>query len=122
MTAPTTTATTTSSSATTAGVVSSADAQQQLMRVDLSQTLNSKGPIVKVVVLRCSSSSNDNDDDEKKCSKDDDNDKCCYRHPVLTNLIEEIEIDTTPKKSEVELLLGGRFTFIGQYEDEGIIL
>lgn len=36
--------------------------------------------------------------------------------------ISEIEIDTTPKKSMVEQVLGGPFTFLGQYEDEGIVL
>eukprot|EP00569_Conticribra_weissflogii_P004869 CAMPEP_0171328326 /NCGR_PEP_ID=MMETSP0878-20121228/585_1 /TAXON_ID=67004 /ORGANISM="Thalassiosira weissflogii, Strain CCMP1336" /LENGTH=522 /DNA_ID=CAMNT_0011828173 /DNA_START=64 /DNA_END=1632 /DNA_ORIENTATION=+ len=36
----------------------------------------------------------------------------------LTHLIEEIEVDTTPKKSMVSKVLGGDFTFLGQYEEE----
>ncbi len=36
----------------------------------------------------------------------------------LTNLIEEIDLDTTPKKSMVSKVLGGDFTFLGQYEEE----
>jgi hypothetical protein len=41
---------------------------------------------------------------------------------VLLDLIEEIEIDTTPTKNMVAKTLGGAFTFLGQYEDEGIVL
>jgi hypothetical protein len=40
----------------------------------------------------------------------------------LSHLIEEITIDTTPRKSQVAKLLGGDFTFLGQYEDEGIMV
>lgn len=36
--------------------------------------------------------------------------------------IDEVEVDTTPQKNEVEKVLGGPFTFIGQYDDEGIVL
>ena len=41
---------------------------------------------------------------------------------ILVALMEEIEIDTTPSKSMVAKTLGGPFTFLGQYEDEGIVL
>lgn len=41
---------------------------------------------------------------------------------VLTDSIEEAKIDTTPSKSKVAEMLGGPFTFLGQYEDEGIVL
>ena len=40
----------------------------------------------------------------------------------LQHLIEEVEIDTTPKRSMVSEVLGGPFTFLGQYEDEGIMV
>ncbi|EJK58787.1 hypothetical protein THAOC_21062, partial [Thalassiosira oceanica] len=40
----------------------------------------------------------------------------------LQHLIEEVEIDTTPKRSMVAEVLGGPFTFLGQYEDEGIMV
>ena len=50
-----------------------------------------------------------------------------HQHPhhreVLTELIEECVVDTSPGKNEVQKLLGGNsFTFIGQYPDEGIVL
>ena len=40
----------------------------------------------------------------------------------LQHLIEEIEIDTTPRKSMVFKVLGGDFTFLGQYEEEGTMV
>ena len=42
--------------------------------------------------------------------------------PVLTHLISELPVDTTPKKSMVSLILGGPFTFLGQYEQEGTMV
>ena len=57
-----------------------------------------------------SNSNNDNDDDDGR------------RRPILTDLIDEIEIDTTPSKSMVAKILGGSFTFLGQYEEEGVVL
>ena len=46
-----------------------------------------------------------------------------HHREVLTELIEECVVDTTPGKNEVQKLLGGNsFTFIGQYPDEGIVL
>ncbi len=44
------------------------------------------------------------------------------KREVLTHLIDEIKVDTTPKKSMVSQILGGPFTFLGQYEDEGIMV
>lgn len=41
---------------------------------------------------------------------------------LLKGHMEEIEVDTTPSKSMVSQILGGPFTFLGQYEDEGIVL
>jgi len=41
---------------------------------------------------------------------------------LRTDLIAEISIDTTPKKSMVSQILGGPFTFLGQYEEEGIVV
>jgi hypothetical protein len=40
----------------------------------------------------------------------------------LSHLIDEITIDTTPRKSQVAQLLGGDFTFLGQYESEGVMV
>jgi hypothetical protein len=41
---------------------------------------------------------------------------------VLTEWIDQVEIDTTPSKSMVAKALGGQFTFLGQYQDEGVVL
>jgi hypothetical protein len=46
-----------------------------------------------------------------------------HHREVLTELIEELQVDTTPGLNSVEKLLGGNsFTFIGQYPDEGIVV
>jgi len=104
---------------------------------DISQVLNADGPIVKCVLLRCGTT----DDDLKKKAaasppttsdsrpKDDDDDTTATPNggessqPVrLQHLIEEVEVDTTPKKQAVAQLLGGPITFLGQYEEEGVML
>jgi hypothetical protein len=85
-------------------------ASEHLQGVDIAKVLRSKGPVVSAVVLRCSSIS----DDDKPSAQDGDD--------LLPDLVEEVKIDTTPKKSEVEQLLRGPFTFVGQYEEEGIVL
>ena len=56
--------------------------------------------------------------------KDGGNDEYTFRGESvpLLRYMEEIEIDTTPKKSMVKQVLGGDFTFLGQYEDEGIMV
>mmetsp|Transcript_8797 Transcript_8797/g.16051 ORF Transcript_8797/g.16051 Transcript_8797/m.16051 type:complete len:518 (+) Transcript_8797:78-1631(+) len=40
----------------------------------------------------------------------------------LQHLIDEMEVDTTPRKSMVSQILGGDFTFLGQYEEEGTMV
>ncbi len=57
-------------------------------------------------------------------TKQPDNEEYIFRgEPVpLRSYMEEIEVDTTPKKSMVAQILGGDFTFLGQYEDEGIMV
>ena len=60
---------------------------------DLRMILSSKGPIVKAVRLSASK-----------------------------GLVEGLEVDTTPQAQDVAKILGGPFTFLGQYEDEGIVL
>jgi len=79
--------------------------------VDIAKILTEKGPVVTAVVLRCPPSSKE---DNCKTNGTDD--------VVQVRLIEEIEIDTTPNKSKETAILGGPLTFLGQYEDEGIIL
>merc|ERR1719232_177993 len=61
---------------------------------DVSGILNSTGPVIKCVLVR-------SDQNEEEIS--------------------EVSIDTTPKKREVESLMGGPVTFLGQYEEEGVI-
>lgn len=39
----------------------------------------------------------------------------------LAHLVSQISINTSPKEQAVEKTLGGPFTFIGQYEEQGII-
>lgn len=76
----------------------------------ISNVLRSSGPLVKCVLLKCESQLDSN----TKASKDE--------KIILTDLLEEIEVDTTPKKQMVTQVLGGPFTFLGQYEEEGIML
>jgi|AntRauTorckE5430_2_1112549.scaffolds.fasta_scaffold00749_2 hypothetical protein len=97
----------------------------------IAKVLRNSGPTVKCVLLRCSPSSSDDakpsaevqdadaDADEKP---DLENGNGTTTKKVLTDLIEEIEVDTTPKKQMVAQVIGGPFTFLGQYEDEGIVV
>jgi len=103
----------------------------------IAKMLRTDGPTVSCVLLRSRGDTKTNsntDDDQKKPSSDhknviaaedseDDNDeKIDSPRTVLTDLISEIQIDTTPKKQMVSQTLGGPFTFLGQYEDEGIMI
>jgi hypothetical protein len=65
-----------------------------LQQVDVSKILNSTGPIVNAVLLSAGAE----------------------------GIAKDIQVDTTPKKQMVQQILGGPFTFLGQYEDEGIVL
>jgi hypothetical protein len=85
----------------------------------IAKVLSSEGPIVKCVVLRASPESCTTDGDKKPSAKSDNEDSV---RQVLPDLIDEIEIDTTPSKSMVAQTLGGSFTFLGQYEEEGVVL
>lgn len=100
---------------------------------DIRAVMKSQGPIVTTVILRCRSSANDKNDDEKLDSKPAAIEKASENEAsaeeqetptkvILSDLIEEVKIDTTPSKSKVAETLGGPFTFLGQYEDEGIVL
>jgi hypothetical protein len=105
---------------------------------DITKMLKSKGPIVKCVLLKTGTSTTtttttstaNNEDYTKKpaaTTKDDesltpDERTAPKKRIVLADLMEQIEIDTTPQKQGVAQVLGGKFTFVGQYEDEGIVL
>merc|ERR1711971_350431 len=65
--------------------------------MNIANILNSTGPIVNAVLLKAGNGNGN-------------------------NIVEDIQVDTTPKKQMVSKILGGPFTFLGQYEDEGIVL
>jgi len=71
---------------------------------DITRILNSTGPIVTCVLIRGGSSS------------DSTSTVSCEE------IITEVSIDTTPQKREVEHLLGGPITFLGQYAEEGVVV
>ena len=60
---------------------------------DIQEIMNSKGDMVKCVLLPCNS-------DKTK----------------------EVVVDTTPKLGSVQKLLGGAISFLGQYENEGTVV
>ena len=119
------------------------DAAAAIGGVDIANIMTANGPIVNTVILRCPVSKNEDKDEqedskpaavptattmEKKNENDDDNTSPSadvtkpQPRVVLTDLIEEAKIDTTPSKSKVAEVLGGPVTFLGQYEDEGVVL
>lgn len=83
------------------------EADHRIGGSDIANLLQSKGPVVKCVVLRA--------------PRQDQN--TTKESLILEDLVEELEIDTTPAKNEVEKVLDGPITFIGQYDEgEGIVL
>ncbi len=112
---------------------------------DIGKVMSSTGPVVKCVLLRCrekndQANADDSDGDDKKvssavkttapASSSSNNDIIAQQqqqqqqqqHLLNEHLIEEIRVDTTPRKSMVSQILGGPFTFLGQYEEEGVIV
>ena len=100
---------------------------------DIASILHSSGPIVKAVVLRhglldrkdtelCTSQSVGPDSmDSKSSAQLDEDGKGNHSRPLLNDLVEEIEIDTTPSRNQVVKILGGPFTFLGQWPSEGTV-
>jgi len=86
------------------------DAQNTLHGVDIGKILSSKGPIVQCVLLKAGSEQ----DDAKKPAENE--------RIVLANLIDQVAVDTTPSQQGVAKALGGPFTFVGQYPDEGTVV
>jgi hypothetical protein len=69
----------------------------------------------------------DDEVDEKEDENGDESKPAPAPHPhhhrkVLDHLMEQLELDMTPSKSMVQETLGGLFTFLGQYKDEGIVI
>ena len=116
------------------------DSTMDLGGEEIALMLRSTGPVIKCVILRVDSATvTVSDDDDKKPNAATDEAPCEEAKPVgcaasavptkigspphpLVDLIDEIEVDTTPKKAMVSQILGGPFTFLGQYEDEGIMV
>ena len=122
-------------------------AEHLIGKEDIAKVLSSTGPIVKCVLLRAIPKDGKDEhpravcldgksnvvtgktatqNGEVKSGTDQNNGEKpelhLSRRKVLDHLMEEIEIDTTPSKNMVAKTLGGSFTFLGQYEDEGIVL
>lgn len=113
----------------------SAELAASLSGEHIAKVLRTSGPTVKCVLLRCSpaagasaAASSQARHDAKPSTQDsdenngDENENTSNSKIVLTDLIEEIMVDTTPKKQMVAQVIGGPFTFLGQYEDEGIVV
>jgi hypothetical protein len=94
------------------------DGMQMPNGEEIASILSSKGPVVKCVLLKHMRPTGRDVKPHPASPKAAEE----HKREVLVELIEEIEIDTTPSKSEVKKVLGGPFTFLGQYPDEGIIL
>ncbi len=95
---------------------------------EISRILASTGNVVKCVLLRAAPDAT-NDDGKKPAAakKQHDGDsktpnEQTQEKTILKDLIDEIEVDTTPKKSQAQEILGGPITFLGQYEDEDLVL
>ena len=84
---------------------------------DIGKILSSKGPVVKCVLLK---HLRPDGKDTKPHPASPDTKKGKHRQ-VLTELIEEIELDTTPSEKGVNKVLGGPFTFLGQFPTEGTV-
>jgi len=77
--------------------------------IDISKVLRSQGPVVTCVVLRAAADNDNAKQEKKKQANSNDNDETELRD-LKEHLVEEIRMDTTPKKNEVETILGGPFS------------
>jgi len=126
--------------------------QQMMTIPGIGEMLNTKGPVVTCVILRAArvatasksrrrieggqedkiasgvAAPRDHDkpaavaDADEKGRALEETRATKSRRLLYEDLIEEIEIDTSPQKNEFENVLGGPFTFVGQYHSEGTIL
>lgn len=100
---------------------------KKLSGKDIGNVLSATGPVVKCVLLRHirldgkdtkphpTSSVAHAVADHLKTSKE-------HHRPVLTELIEEVPVDTTPSNNQIAQVLGGPFTFVGQFPTEGTVV
>jgi Family of unknown function (DUF5880) len=89
-----------------------------LQGTNIAQVLKSTGPTVMCVLLK---HIRQDGKDGKPHALSGHVDKE-HKRQVLTELVEEVKVDTTPSKSGVQQILGGPFTFLGQYEEEGVVV
>jgi hypothetical protein len=89
-----------------------------LAGVDIGAILASQGPVVKCVLLRHARPDGKDMKPHPAYANADE----LHQRQVFTELIEEIELDTTPSKSAAAQVLGGPFTFIGQFPTEGTVV
>ncbi|GAX13475.1 hypothetical protein FisN_36Lh026 [Fistulifera solaris] len=89
-----------------------------LAGVDIGAILASQGPVVKCVLLRHARPDGKDIKPHPAYANADE----LHQRQVLTELVEEIELDTTPSKSAAAQVLGGPFTFIGQFPTEGTVV
>ena len=92
------------------------DTAKLLSGADIGQVLSSSGPVVKCVLLQHMRP--DGRDIKPHATAEDHQ----HSRQVLTELIQEIQIDTTPQKNEIATRLGGPFTFVGQFPTEGTVV
>lgn len=91
--------------------------------IDISKMMKAAGPVIKCVLLKAKLGQADAKQPAEEATKEDTKkDSEEPERVVLVDSIEEVEIDTTPQKQMVAQVLGGKFTFVGQYEDEGVVL
>lgn len=92
--------------------------------VDIGKILSSAGPTVQCVLLKHMSPTGRDTKPHAAVKDSDEAAKDGHPHsrPVLTELITEVLVDTTPSQNKVQAILGGPFTFLGQYPDEEIVL
>jgi Family of unknown function (DUF5880) len=86
---------------------------------DIAHALRSKGPVVIKCVLLKHLRSDGKDGKPHPASPHADG---THHRVVLVEDIEEVEVDVTPERTRIQELLGGPFTFLGQYEDEGTVV
>lgn len=75
----------------------------------LAKVLKSQGPVVSCVLLRHAQAASEEDSKTPATN-------------ALDHLIEEIQVDTTPNQNGVQTILGGPFTFVGQFPSEGVVV
>lgn len=115
-----------------------ASAKAGLGGADISNILQSDGPIVTCVVLRTARREDPLLQNGLKDQTAKTNQTTLVPAPKMdgkalkdeakkekypfSDMIEEIRLDTTPAKNQVADILEGPSTFLGQYEEEGIVL